>query len=51
MYSQRSDKDKFITIRAHGGRLRFKGVTVQSLDRTENQGRGGPDTIISDGRR
>lgn len=46
----RSDKDKFITIRAHGGRLRFKGVNVQSLDRSEDQGRGGPDTNIADGR-
>lgn len=48
---QRSGADKFITMRAYGGRLSFKGVKVRSLDRSANSGKGGPDTNVDDGRR
>lgn len=48
---QRSDAEKYINVRAHGGQLVFKGVKVRSLDRSESNGRGGADKNVEDGRR
>eukprot|EP00904_Undaria_pinnatifida_P000986 jgi/Undpi1/10889/HiC_scaffold_3.g01415.m1 len=45
-----SDADKFINLRAHGGQLMMKGVKVRSLDRSANDGGGGADKDVTDGR-